>query len=292
MNFFNSTLYAFVLFISTQLTCMDTASLLDKNHYEVLQVPCAASALEIKRAYKSLALQYHPDAIDKNYGPLLKNSEISQTDFDRAKKHSESAFKKISEAYRVLIDTQKRADYDFMRINIPFALQADCQEQNGQELFHWIKTNNLEAVKNLLKKTKVNLNWQDSNGRTALALAAGLGNAEITKFFIAARANPNIANKIGLTPLMEAAWYDNAEVVAGLLASGALPNMQNSLGFTALMRAAREGHKSVVVTLLAAGANPELTNKMCHSAYDLALNENKPEIAQLLQDACSKRRQK
>lgn len=66
-----------------------------KDYYEILGVSKGASLEEIKKAYRGLALQYHPDRV-----PAEK------------KKEAEEKFKEISEAYAVLSDSQKRALYD------------------------------------------------------------------------------------------------------------------------------------------------------------------------------------
>jgi molecular chaperone DnaJ len=62
------------------------------DYYEVLGVPRDASAEQIKKAYRKLAMQYHPDVADAP---------------DAAEK-----FKEIGEAYEVLHDPNKRAMYD------------------------------------------------------------------------------------------------------------------------------------------------------------------------------------
>lgn len=64
-----------------------------KDYYKILGVDRKASEDEIKRAYRKLALQYHPD---RNPGD----------------KKAEDKFKEINEAYQVLGDTEKRKRYD------------------------------------------------------------------------------------------------------------------------------------------------------------------------------------
>jgi molecular chaperone DnaJ len=65
-----------------------------RDYYDVLGVSKGASAEEIKKAYRTLAMKYHPD--------LNKDSP----------KEAEEKFKDVSEAYEVLADPEKRARYD------------------------------------------------------------------------------------------------------------------------------------------------------------------------------------
>ena len=64
-----------------------------KDFYKILGVPKTATEKEIKKAYRKLAVQYHPD---KNPG----------------NKEAEEKFKECAEAYDVLSDPQKKKQYD------------------------------------------------------------------------------------------------------------------------------------------------------------------------------------
>ena len=69
----------------------------DKNYYEVLGVKEDATSDEIKKAYRKLAIKWHPDKNPDN------------------KKEAEEKFKCISEAYNVLSDPEKRKEYENYR---------------------------------------------------------------------------------------------------------------------------------------------------------------------------------
>ena len=64
-----------------------------KDYYKILETSKSASAGEIKKAYRKLALKYHPD-------------------HNKGDKSAEAKFKEISEAYAVLSDTEKKKQYD------------------------------------------------------------------------------------------------------------------------------------------------------------------------------------
>jgi molecular chaperone DnaJ len=64
-----------------------------KNHYEILGVSSSATPKEIKKAYRTLALKYHPD---RNPGD----------------KSSEEKFKELARSYEILSNPEKRREYD------------------------------------------------------------------------------------------------------------------------------------------------------------------------------------
>ena len=83
-----------------------------KNYYEILGINRKADEKEIKKAYRRLAKQYHPDT------------------YKGDKKDAEEKFKEISEAYEVLIDKDKRAKYDQIG-------HRAVDEAFGAEGFNW-----------------------------------------------------------------------------------------------------------------------------------------------------------
>lgn len=68
--------------------------MLIQNHYETLGVPRGATLQEIKQAFRSLAIRYHPDVTCVN------------------KSLAEERFKEISEAYWILKDPKRCMEYD------------------------------------------------------------------------------------------------------------------------------------------------------------------------------------
>jgi len=64
-----------------------------KDYYQILGIPKSAEERDIKKAYKKLAMKYHPD---RNQG----------------NKNAEAKFKEIKEAYEILINEEKRNAYD------------------------------------------------------------------------------------------------------------------------------------------------------------------------------------
>lgn len=75
---------------------MSTKDFIEKDYYKVLGVPQDATEAEIKKAYRKLAREYHPDA-------------------NKGNAKAEERFKEISEANDVLADPKKRKEYDEAR---------------------------------------------------------------------------------------------------------------------------------------------------------------------------------
>ena len=70
-----------------------------RDYYEILGVQKGATEDDLKKAYRKLAMKYHPD----------RNSDDP---------NASEKFKEASEAYEVLSDTSKRSAYDLSLIHI------------------------------------------------------------------------------------------------------------------------------------------------------------------------------
>lgn len=101
-----------------------------KDYYKILGVDEKATLAEIKKAYRKLAKQYHPDKQGGN-------------------KQAEERFKEISDAYSILSDEKKRKEYDMLRSN-PFAGQGGFNYQGaGPGGFHFESSGGFEDISDI-----------------------------------------------------------------------------------------------------------------------------------------------
>ena len=119
-----------------------------KNYYEVLGISKTASADEIKKAYRNLAFKYHPD---RNSGDKI----------------AEEKFKEINEAYDVLSDEKKRADYDsFGTSNSHYSGTNNSYNRNNdftneETFWNWFNGNTSNSYGN--NNTYRNYYYQSTN---------------------------------------------------------------------------------------------------------------------------------
>ena len=114
-----------------------------ENYYDILNVPNTANEDQIKQAYRTLAMKYHPD---KNQGNKI----------------AEEKFKRISEAYSVLSDPQRRRDYD-LTMSSPFSSSGRTYTYNqntnpfGDDIFssNWWKNWRNVRSENAKKREKI-----------------------------------------------------------------------------------------------------------------------------------------
>ncbi|XP_033500657.1 caskin-2 isoform X11 [Epinephelus lanceolatus] len=163
-----------------------------------------------------------------------------------------------------------------------------------QDLLQAVKSGDLLSTQKLLSKLKanrnkllgstkrLNVNYQDSDGFSALHHAALTGTTELLSALLEAQATVDVKDSNGMRPLHYAAWQGKAESVLMLLRSGASVNGISLDGHIPLHLAAQYGHYEVSEMLLQHQSNPCLVNKAKKTPLDLACEFGRVQVAQLL----------
>ena len=202
------------------------------------------------------------------------------------------------------------SDDDVMNNLLENGADVDAQDNEGRTALILVVAGiKLKRVKTLVKH-KANIHIQDNEGWTALHYASQRGNFKIVEFLLKQGANPNATNKHGGTPLMLA---DTTEVTKFLLDHGANVNATDKGDRTALMRAytaeatnflldhgadiEAKDHRDwtplmhavfspveVVKALIKKGANIHAKNDQGETALQIALDHNRHEIVNVLEE--------
>uniref|UniRef100_A0A8C9X8F4 CASK interacting protein 2 n=1 Tax=Sander lucioperca TaxID=283035 RepID=A0A8C9X8F4_SANLU len=163
-----------------------------------------------------------------------------------------------------------------------------------QDLLQAVKSGDLPSTQKLLSKLKanrnkllgstkrLNVNYQDSDGFSALHHAALTGTAELLSALLEAQATVDVKDSNGMRPLHYAAWQGKPESVLVLLRSGASVNGVSLDGHIPLHLAAQYGHYEVSEMLLQHQSNPCLVNKAKKTPLDLACEFGRVQVSQLL----------
>ncbi|XP_052407991.1 caskin-2 isoform X5 [Carassius gibelio] len=163
-----------------------------------------------------------------------------------------------------------------------------------QDLLQAVKNGDLATTQKLLAKVKaskskllgstkrLNINYQDPDGFSALHHAALTGTTELLSLLLEAQAVVDIKDRNGMRPLHYAAWQGKADSVLMLLRSGAAVNNASHDGQIPLHLAAQYGHYEVSEMLLQHQSNPCILNKAKKTPLDLACEFGRVKVAQLL----------
>lgn len=118
----------------------------------------------------------------------------------------------------------------------------------------------VEKVNTLLKE---DVNWQDSNGVTALMLASREGHTELVRILLEKGAQVNMQKKFGTSALIIASKRGHTEVVKLLLDHGAHVNKQGEGWMSPLMMASQYGRTEVVKLLILNNADVNVNTTKC-----------------------------
>ncbi|XP_014825685.1 PREDICTED: caskin-2-like isoform X4 [Poecilia mexicana] len=163
-----------------------------------------------------------------------------------------------------------------------------------QDLLVAVKNGDLLQAHKLLSKVKcnktkllgsnkrLNINYQDSDGFSALHHAALTGTTELLSLLLDSQATVDIKDINGMRPLHYAAWQGKPDSVLLLLRGAASVNAPSHDGQIPLHLSAQYGHYEVSEMLLQHQSNPCLMNKAKKTPLDLACEFGRLKVAQLL----------
>ncbi|CAK6970680.1 caskin-2-like [Scomber scombrus] len=163
-----------------------------------------------------------------------------------------------------------------------------------QDLLVAVKTGDLLLAHKLLSKVKcnktkllgstkkLNINYQDSDGFSAMHHAALTGTTELLSLLLEAQATVDIKDINGMRPLHYAAWQGKADSILLLLRAGASVNSPSHDGQIPLHLSAQYGHYEVSEMLLQHQSNPCMMNKAKKTPLDLSCEFGRLKVAQLL----------
>uniref|UniRef100_A0AAY4A4R4 CASK interacting protein 2 n=1 Tax=Denticeps clupeoides TaxID=299321 RepID=A0AAY4A4R4_9TELE len=163
-----------------------------------------------------------------------------------------------------------------------------------QDLLLAVKNGDLLSAHKLLSKVKanrnkilgstkrLNVNYQDSDGFSALHHAALSGTSELLALLLEAQSMVDIKDSNGMRPLHYAAWQGKKDSVKLLLRAGASVNAASHDGQIPLHLSAQYGHYEVSEMLLQHQSNPCTVNKAKKTPLDLACEFGRFKVTQLL----------
>jgi ankyrin repeat protein len=185
---------------------------------------------------------------------------------------------------------RKPWDYSYLSVNeMTKAREAFIRERMGgvgaapaidvnKQLLDAARDGKADVVRDMLARG-ADINSEDSNKDTALALASFKGHTQIVDLLIKAGADLNIQNNIKNTALALASFKGHTQIVDLLIKAGADINTQNNHNDTALTLASFKGHTEIVDLLIKAGADFIFDN---YNALTFAAREGHVQIVNLL----------
>jgi ankyrin repeat protein len=144
-----------------------------------------------------------------------------------------------------------------------------------------VRSNNLNAISQLISTTN-DVNQRGANGKTALMIAARVGDAVLVRKLLDAGADPHTTNINGGTAIMFAAIKGDIETITVLIKSRVDVSVRGSNGWSSLMIAASKGHVNAMRLILGAGADINTTDIYLWTPLLRAAYENRIEVTRVL----------
>lgn len=129
------------------------------------------------------------------------------------------------------------------------AMNIGEDETMNEQLFKVVEGKEVDRVRDLLDKG-VDINAQDTQGRTAIMIATYANDVEMVKVLIAEGADVDIQDNMLNNPFLYAGAEGYMEILKLMIAAGADPTITNRYGGVALIPASEHGYVEVVKELL------------------------------------------
>lgn len=161
-------------------------------------------------------------------------------------------------------------------------VDVNTVDRAGNTLLFQVVRRDAPELFDFLIKRRARLNMRNSNGETALSIAAFSGKLHYVQHLVEAGAEVNF---YGWNPLTYAAYNGHMDIVEYLLKHGAEVDATTENGSTALFFAVRHGHIDVVKLLLKNQADLSVANDNGDTAVDWAVKGKNTDIEDLLRAA-------
>lgn len=191
-------------------------------------------------------------------------------------------------------------DEDVVRALVDAGAALDAADADGATALHRLSARSMgptcavggsstrSGVAALLVSAGANTMCRDGSGRTPLHWACGGGHVATARVLLDAGADVDATDLCGLTALMWACMPGSVEVVRLLLERGADTEKAEDAecgGFTALLWACERGDVGIVQLLLLGGARESAPDAEGSTPEQIALDNDRLEVAQILQQA-------
>ena len=243
-----------------------------RGHLDVVRVLISEFKADVNIHSKSILL--HEAASRGNLDVVRMIISKSKADVNV---HNDSWLTPLHEA-------ASRGHLDVVRVLISeFKADVNVINTSGSTPLHEAASRgHLDVVRVLISEFKADVNVLNNDGGTPLHEAASKGHLDVVRVLSEFKADVNALNNDGGTPLHEAASKGHLDVVRVLSEFKADVNALNNDGGTPLHEAASKGHLDVVRVLSEFKADVNALAKNDHTPYDVAVRNNKEEVAVVL----------
>ena len=177
------------------------------DYYKVLNIPANADKSEIRKAFRELAKQYHPDNLDKNLSLEERSKSVNK-------------FKRINKIYEILMDDEKREKYD-QKYQQYMSQQETPEKSVIINLQDWKKENKRSqdgTIDNLYSRVMHSSHEEDADIEEQSEIEKEEQNKALRELTISKEGLPTFLSSLRLKPkkIMKGALLAGAIIAVGI----------------------------------------------------------------------------